>query len=496
MRAVVTNFKRRRQAPAGRLDDHPAGRQELPRSTSERTVRAQDQGGAARAPHREHLFQGPHPRALPQRDLSSASSTYGVAAAALNYFGKSVHELTLAEAAYLAALPKAPNNYHPFRQTQAALERRNWVHRPHGRERLHQARRGRQGEEGAARPSARASISPEHHRLRLFRRGGPPRDRRALRREEALRGRPVGAHHPRPEDAGDGPQGARRRPRPLRREPRLARRAAEARARRARLGPGARRGAGARRRPALAACGRARGRRPDRRGSGCSRRARPSGQIAARARDRQRSRPTASSGPAATSARCSAPATSSMSSRSRARPASTGLRQIPEISGAHGRDGPAYRPRLRHGRRLLLRPERVQPRDAGDAPAGLVVQALRLRGRARQRLHAVLDRPRRADHHRHGSGPGIWTPSNYDGKVDRAAHAALRHRAVEEPDDGAARQGRRHAAHRRIRPALRHLRRHAAGAVDGARRRRDHRDAPGDRPIRCSRTAAGASSRR
>lgn len=52
---------------------------------------------------------------------------HGVAAAALDYFDKSVHELTLAEAAYLAALPKAPNNYHPFRNRQAAIERRNWV---------------------------------------------------------------------------------------------------------------------------------------------------------------------------------------------------------------------------------------------------------------------------------------------------------------------------------------------------------------------------------
>lgn len=52
---------------------------------------------------------------------------YGIAASALNYFGKSVHELTLAESAYMAALPKAPNNYHPFRQRQAATERRNWV---------------------------------------------------------------------------------------------------------------------------------------------------------------------------------------------------------------------------------------------------------------------------------------------------------------------------------------------------------------------------------
>jgi penicillin-binding protein 1A len=52
---------------------------------------------------------------------------YGIAASALNYFGKSVHELGIAEVAYLAALPKAPNNYHPFRHRQAAVERRNWV---------------------------------------------------------------------------------------------------------------------------------------------------------------------------------------------------------------------------------------------------------------------------------------------------------------------------------------------------------------------------------
>jgi penicillin-binding protein 1A len=52
---------------------------------------------------------------------------YGIAAAALNYFGKSVHELTVAEAAYLAGLPKGPNNYHPFRNPEAALERRRYV---------------------------------------------------------------------------------------------------------------------------------------------------------------------------------------------------------------------------------------------------------------------------------------------------------------------------------------------------------------------------------
>ena len=50
-----------------------------------------------------------------------------MAAASLLYFDKSVHELNIAEAAYLAALPKAPNNYNPFRQRERAVERRNWV---------------------------------------------------------------------------------------------------------------------------------------------------------------------------------------------------------------------------------------------------------------------------------------------------------------------------------------------------------------------------------
>src|SRR5262249_25807984 len=52
---------------------------------------------------------------------------YGVAAASLLYFDKSVHELTVAEAAYLAALPKGPNNYHPFRRRDEAIARRNYV---------------------------------------------------------------------------------------------------------------------------------------------------------------------------------------------------------------------------------------------------------------------------------------------------------------------------------------------------------------------------------
>src|ERR1700684_1689563 len=52
---------------------------------------------------------------------------YGVAAAAETYFNKPLDQLTLPEAAFLAALPKAPNNYNPFKFADAAKARRDWV---------------------------------------------------------------------------------------------------------------------------------------------------------------------------------------------------------------------------------------------------------------------------------------------------------------------------------------------------------------------------------
>ena len=53
--------------------------------------------------------------------------SFGVAAAAYNYFGKSLSQLTPDEAAFLASLPKGPNNYHPKRHPAAAKGRRDWV---------------------------------------------------------------------------------------------------------------------------------------------------------------------------------------------------------------------------------------------------------------------------------------------------------------------------------------------------------------------------------
>jgi penicillin-binding protein 1A len=60
-------------------------------------------------------------------EIYLGSGAYGVAAASDTYFGKPLNQLTAAEAAFLAALPKAPNNYNPVHHADAALARRNWV---------------------------------------------------------------------------------------------------------------------------------------------------------------------------------------------------------------------------------------------------------------------------------------------------------------------------------------------------------------------------------
>ena len=53
--------------------------------------------------------------------------TYGIAAASLEYFDKSIKELNYSEAALLAALPKAPSKYNPYKYPEVAKFRRNLV---------------------------------------------------------------------------------------------------------------------------------------------------------------------------------------------------------------------------------------------------------------------------------------------------------------------------------------------------------------------------------
>ena len=60
-------------------------------------------------------------------DIWLGYRSYGVGAAAYNYFGKAISDLTLAQCAYLAALPKGPENYQPVRDKVAAVRRRNMI---------------------------------------------------------------------------------------------------------------------------------------------------------------------------------------------------------------------------------------------------------------------------------------------------------------------------------------------------------------------------------
>ncbi len=60
-------------------------------------------------------------------DIYLGFGSYGIGTASLNYFNKSIDELKLHEIAFLAALPKAPNNYNPVNNYKKAIDRRNWV---------------------------------------------------------------------------------------------------------------------------------------------------------------------------------------------------------------------------------------------------------------------------------------------------------------------------------------------------------------------------------
>ena len=60
-------------------------------------------------------------------EIYLGNNSYGVAAAALNYFDKSLDDLSIDEAAFLASLPKAPSKYNPRKNYKRVFQRRNWV---------------------------------------------------------------------------------------------------------------------------------------------------------------------------------------------------------------------------------------------------------------------------------------------------------------------------------------------------------------------------------
>ncbi len=129
-RAIVTNYRNRgaRQQGASTITQQVAKNFLLTSEQSyERKIRE-----ALIALRLESTFSKDKILELYLNDIflgtpSPGRNIHGVAAAALEFFGKSVHELTLPEIAYLAALPKGPNNYHPIDKREAAIIRRNWV---------------------------------------------------------------------------------------------------------------------------------------------------------------------------------------------------------------------------------------------------------------------------------------------------------------------------------------------------------------------------------
>ena len=75
----------------------------------------------------EQAFTKEHILELYLNEIYLGQGAYGVASASKAYFDKALSELDLDEMAYLASLPKAPNNYHPIKNAEAAKARRDWV---------------------------------------------------------------------------------------------------------------------------------------------------------------------------------------------------------------------------------------------------------------------------------------------------------------------------------------------------------------------------------
>jgi penicillin-binding protein 1A len=65
--------------------------------------------------------------ALYANKIYLGNRSYGVEAAAMTYYGKSINELSLAQMAMIAGLPKAPSRFNPIINPERALTRRNWI---------------------------------------------------------------------------------------------------------------------------------------------------------------------------------------------------------------------------------------------------------------------------------------------------------------------------------------------------------------------------------
>ncbi len=139
--------------------------------------------------------------------INLGNGAYGVETASQRYFGKSVRDLNIAEAATLAALPKAPERYNPRRYPDRAIQRRNTIielMRENGAIIDADASLA-QGLSAAARNASRSRRDRA-----VLRRMGAPAARRAVR-QPAVHRRAQGLHDARPRHA-DGRRARARAP--------------------------------------------------------------------------------------------------------------------------------------------------------------------------------------------------------------------------------------------------------------------------------------------
>ena len=387
---------------------------------------------------------------------------YGVAAASLLYFDKSVHELTIAEAAYLAALPKGPNNYNPFRRRDEAIARRNYVIDRMVEDGYITAEAGEKAKKEplnvTVRPTGAHTFAAEYFaeevRRYIFENYGEKKlyegglsvrttldpKLQVLARKTMIDGlvnfdETQGWRGPVTKIDIDGDWGVKLADvkslsdiDPWRLAVVL-----QVDDQSARIGL-----------------------QPARDPGGAVVKAREVGIVPLEGVKWAK--------PAGTPAKQAvAREPDPFARRRRLCRAGERAGPVPAAPGAgnlrrHGGDGSAYRPRAGDGRRLLLRPEPVQPRHPGAAAARLVVQAAGLCRRDRQRLHALEHRARRADRGRHRTGRRRHLEAGeLRRQVLRSLDAAFRPRTIAQRHDRAAGAGHRHAADRRIRQTVRRL---------------------------------------
>ena len=155
-RSPISAHWQQQPAAGRRLDDHAAGRQELP-ADQRGLARAQDQGGADR--HRawsEALPQGPHPRALSQRDLSRRRRLWRRGGGAELFQQVARRADARRGGVSRRRCPRRRTTTIRCAIPRRRRTRRDWVHRPHGRGRLRDRGAGRGREGRAARRCASA----------------------------------------------------------------------------------------------------------------------------------------------------------------------------------------------------------------------------------------------------------------------------------------------------------------------------------------------------